>query len=479
MARRGLSIVLTLLSAPGSQSEGGKVAGGAVNSGVRRAKKIHNDNSLYARVFNFLLSCGHTFTYDMFRDQCLCDNVLIDSGTYGVLRRWYIDSVKINKEGKDASLKIITEAVEALCYENRFDSEIDYLTSLEWDGVRRLDTWLMDYFDATDTPLHRAYGRKFMIGKVRRGLFPGCKFDTALIIEGKTGLGKSEFARLLAGSDDRFTDQPIIHEKLKEQQELMAGITVVELGEVADFKRGDRNRINAFMSRRFDKARRAYAHSPINQPRRCVFVGTTEEGQYLPNEYNRRAWSFKANKRIDHDAFKLVRGQLHAEAVVMVVKNGEDCVLPETLWKTAARAQRQRRVVEPKEDVIYKAINRSFADDHQGMNDDYVPDILEIDFKSDQIWFVSSDDLMSGVLSTPKAQQHGAAGRQLQDIMKRLGWSYERVRIGIVHTTYPKANPSSKTKPKQGNPRGFIRKVGDGEFDPGWLEDGSDDNVAT
>ena len=235
----------------------------------------------------------------------------------------------------------------SLCYENRFDSEIDWLMGLEWDGVLRLDTWLTDYFDATDTPLHRAYGRKFMIGKTMRGLFPGCKFDTALIIEGATGWGKSELARLLAGSDDRFTDMPIIHEKPKEQQELMVGITIVELGEVADFKRGDRNRINAFMSRRFDKARRAYAHSPINQPRRCAFIGTTEEGQYLPNEYNRRAWSFKAHKKIDHDAFKAVRDQLHAEAVEMIIKNGEDCVLPENLWETAAKSQKKRRVIDP------------------------------------------------------------------------------------------------------------------------------------
>ena len=62
-------------------------------------------------MYNFLLSSGHAFTYDMFRDQCLCDNVLIDNGTYGVLRRRYIET---NKEGKDASLKIITEAVEAI-----------------------------------------------------------------------------------------------------------------------------------------------------------------------------------------------------------------------------------------------------------------------------------------------------------------------------------------------------------------------------
>ena len=79
--------------------------------------------------------------------------------------------------------------------------------------------------------------------------------------------------------------------------------------------------------------------------------------------------------------------------------------------------------------------------------------------------FISSDELMSGVLTTAKAQQHGTAGRRLHDVMKRLGWAQARVWL----------NTADKTKRDPDNPRGFIRKTAGGVFDPGWMEPDDDD----
>jgi predicted P-loop ATPase len=93
-----------------------------------------------------------------------------------------------------------------LCEMTRFDPVLDYLTSLKWDGTQRLNRWLTTYLGADDTPLNRAFGRKFLIAMVRRAREPGCKFDFLLVLEGLQGSGKSTFAKILAGGEDNFTE---------------------------------------------------------------------------------------------------------------------------------------------------------------------------------------------------------------------------------------------------------------------------------
>ena len=124
------------------------------------------------------------------------------------LRAYCIEHIKGNRE---PTLQHVREAVEALCFENSFDSEIDRLMGLKWDDVPRLDTWPIVYCGAADTRLNRAFGRKWIIGKVLRGLRPGYPLDTALIVEAKQGVGKTKSARILAGSPDKIIDAPIMH----------------------------------------------------------------------------------------------------------------------------------------------------------------------------------------------------------------------------------------------------------------------------
>ena len=55
----------------------------------------------------------------------------------------------------------------------------DYLNSLPvWDGVKRVDTLLIDYFDADDTPYVRAVTRKMLVAAVTRIYNPVTNFDS-------------------------------------------------------------------------------------------------------------------------------------------------------------------------------------------------------------------------------------------------------------------------------------------------------------
>ena len=74
---------------------------------------------------------------------------------------------------------MVTEAARR----NAFHPVRDYLAGLEWDGVKRIDTWLTTYAGAEDTPYARAVGAITLVAAARRVRKPGCKFDEMLILD--------------------------------------------------------------------------------------------------------------------------------------------------------------------------------------------------------------------------------------------------------------------------------------------------------
>ena len=274
-----------------------------------------------------------------------------------------------------------------------------------------------------------------MIGKVLRALYPGCMHDWALVLEGKTGFGKTSFARILAGSPDKIIDAPIMHEKTQAQQEALLGRTVQEIAEMSDMKRADTNTIKAYMSRTHDRARGAYKHSLSEQPRRCIYIGTTNDAQYLQDEDNRRFYPFKVGV-IDLNALQRDRTQLHAEAVA-AVRKGEDAVVPRALWAVAAKEQKKRRIEDPWEDVIGNALRSWIARNAQDAKTSAASTsryVREINLKGRKVWFVTSATVLSDVLDIDAVQQHGVSGKRTRAVMGRLGWETERVKVD-GHTT--------------------------------------------
>ena len=58
----------------------------------------------------------------------------------------------------------------------------DYFATLHWDGQERIDTLLIDYFGAKDSPYTRAVIRKTLVAAVARIYKPGVKFDSILVL---------------------------------------------------------------------------------------------------------------------------------------------------------------------------------------------------------------------------------------------------------------------------------------------------------
>jgi len=62
-----------------------------------------------------------------------------------------------------------------------------------------MDTLLIDYLGAEDSPYTRAVTRKTLVAAVARILNPGAKHDSILVLNGKQGIGKSTLFSRLGG----------------------------------------------------------------------------------------------------------------------------------------------------------------------------------------------------------------------------------------------------------------------------------------
>ena len=215
------------------------------------------------------------------------------------------------------SVKIETVAAAAgiVGRENAFDPLADALRALRWDGRARLDKWTSHYLGAAPSLHHHAVGRAWMIGAVARVLRPGCKNDSALILEGAQGSGKSTAARLLAGSEKYFSDAlPSLESK--DGQGHLVGKWIIELSELDNLRKSEVETIKRFLSATHVKYRPPYARYEVEVPRRCVFIGTTNRNQYLQDVTgNQRFWPI-ATGDIDLAGLARDRDQLLAEAAV-------------------------------------------------------------------------------------------------------------------------------------------------------------------
>lgn len=208
-------------------------------------------------------------------------------------------------------------AVSVAANDHCFHPVREYLSATQWDGTPRVDTLFRDYVGAPDDPYTRSVSRLMMVAAVTRIFEPGHKFDFAVILEGLQGKRKSTFIQTLGRSwfaelDGDFHDQ-------KQMVELMQGAWIMEIPELSGFNRGDVRTIKAFISRQKDRARMAYARRAGSFPRQNIFIGSTNDREYLKDDTGgRRFWPMMCEvDEIDIERLETNVDQLWAEAVTI------------------------------------------------------------------------------------------------------------------------------------------------------------------
>ena len=232
----------------------------------------------------------------------------------------------------------------------------EFLDALpEWDKVPRVDTLLIDYLGADDTPYVRAVTRKTLCGAVCRVLSPGCKFDTLLVLNGPQGVGKSTLISRLAG--DWFSDSLNLSDtKDKTAAEKLQGYWIMEIGELAGLKKAEVETLRSFLSRQNDIYRASFGRRATPHLRQCVFFGTTnaEKGYLRDTTGNRRFWPVKTPGGSRKHSWELssedIR-QIWAE-VLVYVKAGERLYLDGKMEDTAKSEQREAMESDEREGLV-------------------------------------------------------------------------------------------------------------------------------
>lgn len=233
------------------------------------------------------------------------------------------------------------------------------LLGLQWDGIPRVDTLLVDYFGAEDTLYTRESVRKTLVGAAARILCPGIKFDTMLILSGPQGIGKSTFFRYLGM--DWYSDSLCTFEG-KDAAELLQGYWILEAGELTGMTKSEMNSVKQFLSKCDDVYRAAYGRRTEKYLRQCIIVGTTNETEFLKDYTgNRRFWPVDLGlhphgKSIWKDLPGEVP-QIWAEAVA-AYRLGESLILSAEAEKMAEKMQDKHRESSYSEGVIVEFLER-------------------------------------------------------------------------------------------------------------------------
>lgn len=246
----------------------------------------------------------------------------------------------------------------------------EYLSSVKWDGVERVDNLLIDYFGADDNLYSRESIRKMLVGAVARIFQPGIKFDLVLTLVSEEGTGKSTFVNKLGMdwfSDTFFTVTG------KEALEQIQGAWIIEMAELAGLRKAEIESVKHFITKQEDSFRPAYGRVSETYKRQCVFFGTTNDKTFLkepsgnrrfmPIDVNRKA----ATKDIFSKSFDSEIGLIWAEAVHLY-KKGEKLFLSKEADKLASAERKQHIETDERAGMIEKYLDKKITLDWDQKN---------------------------------------------------------------------------------------------------------------
>lgn len=268
-------------------------------------------NTLAKTTNNFLEIMLHDRRYSDIRFNVVANNAEVqepDPDGAPTLRRW----CDADEAGSRAYIEKVyglyardkhQDALRLLFRKREYNPIKNLVESIRWDGEERCEAFLRRWADAEDTPYTREVSRLIFAGGINRLYMPGCKFDDVPILIGThQGEGKSSLIRWLAmhdsfyGEVNRFDGQEAI--------EQLSGKWICEISELLALTRTKEVEASkAYITRTVDQYRMPYDRNVTELPRRCIFIGTTNNATPLKDMTgNRRFYPVKVN-RVGYDLF--------------------------------------------------------------------------------------------------------------------------------------------------------------------------------
>lgn len=248
---------------------------------------------------------------------------------------------------------IVYEALQHHAFNNKYDEALEWLRGLVWDGQPRLTQWLTKACGVPDTQYHQAIGSQWMLGMVKRLVYPGSVFDHVLTLVGRQGLGKTSIFRIIGGdwykSHTESVDNKDFFLKLR-------GACLIDLDEGATMNKSESIKIKSVITETVDEYRAPYDRVTQKYPRRFVFSMSTNDSEPFRDQTgNRRYWVVRFDQKADFAWLQDNRDQLFAEAYYVLMNHVE---LPEVPVEDALKMQDEATV----KDEWYNAIVQWIGD---------------------------------------------------------------------------------------------------------------------
>ncbi len=312
----------------------------------------------------------------------------------------YVQSWLATKFGPSFTTDNIYTAVRTVARKSKFNSLIESLDALEWDGVKRARDWLPRYCGTKDNLVTRKIGWWWILSAIARAYEPGCQVDHVLVLEGPKGIGKTAACRILGGAFFAEGLPQINHQYIGM---MMAGKWIIELGELSSIQGVKWAKVKQFITQKSDVYREPYSRTSTTRLRSCVFIATTNDVEYA-DEQDRRILPVTCSN-INLTKLAEDRDQLLAETV-QAFRNGEK-------WYPHAeednseliKEQERRRISDPWEDKILGYLVGA------GNRPIVTRTLLEF-------------------IGVPVAQQERKHQMRIGKIMRSLGWAPIRVEVG-------------------------------------------------
>jgi hypothetical protein len=311
--------------------------------------------------------------------------------------------------------EVISNAI-ATAYRNKFNPLEESIRAFPpWDGVERIRRVIPEILEAGDTELNQAMIKCFFIGAIARALHPGCKLDTALVIVGPQGAGKSTFFRVLGG--DFFSDTPIDAES-KDRFLAIHRAWILELAELDGMTSvKTAHQIKGLLSSSKDDFRPPYGHKLETVPRSCIMVGTTNTKSHLMDATgSRRFWPMEISGKVDLKLLAEWREQLWAEAISLESNN-------EPWWLTDAQdamreaASEEYTVNDPWEESVVKSLERMGENGKSLMSGVMVKEVLD-------------------TMDIPNAARNRSMDMRIATIFRKIGWAKRQATIRGCRSHY-------------------------------------------
>ncbi|WGM04045.1 VapE domain-containing protein [Arsenophonus nasoniae] len=339
---------------------------------------------------------GFQFSYDKFKSAEMVRFgehwIEINDNTITNLRL-RLDELGMPKVRQDEVRRVVNCVAE----ENSFDSGIDWITSLVWDGKPRVKTFFSNYFLASgNTEYVEAVSQYTWTALAGRMVQAGVKADMVPLLYGDQGKCKSTGIENMCPFPDAFVKIDLT----KNDEDIarrIRGCVIAEWEELRGLSGRDSESTKAFISATKDKWIPKFKEFAITNPRRLLFIGTTNKKEILTDSTGNRRYLPLDVGKVDFEAIEKDRDQLWAEALVLFNQHG---IMWQRAEELAKKEHEKYQVIDPWEDDIY--------------------DYLEIDTPR-QMQFVSIEAIFSrlGILVGKTNRNHG---ERLKAIMTRLGY---------------------------------------------------------